>query len=587
MNDNRLQIINDKFQLNGEKFNIYGGAIHYFRTVPECWEDRLMKLKLAGFNTVETYVCWNLHEKKENEFDFTGMLDLRKFVKLAEKVGLYAIVRPGPYICAEWDFGGLPAWLLKDKNIQIRTCDVKYMEKVSRYMKKVFEEISDLQFSNGGNIIAMQIENEYGHYGSDKVYLQQLSDLMTDCGLTELAFTSDSPVEKTMTGGTLDDTYKTVNFGSNVHGNFKNIESYNLTKPYMCMEFWCGWFDHFGGKHNKRKPESVAACVKEFLDSDANFNFYMFHGGTNFGFTSGANYEFKYKPTTTSYDYGALLTENGDYTKAYHLVRELLHAKQGLEMQPLLPSPKVQNVGKVNLTTVTSLFDNLDNIGEKHHSIMPNNMEDYGQNSGLIYYKAKVTHGIKKEAIGVENLADYGYMYINDKFVKKMNGRRNSMLKFFTGFHGKIVKGDGKPFDFSLLVDTMGRVNFGFHLCDRKGITRAIVMQQSIMNFDVHTLPFDNIEKVDYSENCGRFPLIMKGEFTARANEDCYLHLKGFTKGFVFVNGFNLGRYWKIGPQRSLYIPNAIVKEKNEIVVVELEKYKNAVVEITDKPDLG
>ena len=587
MNENRLQIIDDKFQLNGEKFNIYSGALHYFRTLPECWEDRLMKLKLAGFNTVETYVCWNMHEKKENEFDFTGILDLRKFVQLASKIGLYAIVRPGPYICAEWDFGGFPAWLLKDRNLQLRTCDSKYMEYVERYMKKVFEQIADLQFSNGGNIIAMQVENEYGHYGSDKVYLQQLQDMMVACGQTELAFTSDSPVEKTMTGGTLDDTYKTMNFGSDVAGNFKLVEKYKLTKPLMCMEFWCGWFDHFGGKHNKRSPESIANCVKDFLEADANFNFYMFHGGTNFGFTSGANYEIKYKATTTSYDYGALLTENGDYTKAYHLVRELLHKKQGLEMQPLLPSPKVQNVGKVNLTTVTSLFDNLDNIGEKHQSVMPETMEHYGQNTGLIYYKAKVTHGIKKEAIGIENLADFGYMYINDKFVKKINGRKNSLIKIITGFHGKVVKGDGKPFDLSILVDTMGRVNFGFHLADRKGLSRVIVMQQSVMNFDVYTLPFDNIEKVDYSENCGRYPLIMKGEFKAQANVDCYVHLDGFTKGFVFVNGFNLGRYWKIGPQKSLYIPNAILKEHNEIVVVELEKYKNAVVEITDKHDLG
>lgn len=258
------------FYLDGEKLKIYSGAIHYFRTVPEYWEDRLLKLKAAGFNTVETYTCWNLHEKKPGEFDFDGILDIVKFIETAKKVGLYAIVRPGPYICAEWDFGGLPAWLLKDRNMRVRCMYKPYLDAVSNYYHELLPRLLPLCHENGGNIIAMQVENEYGSYGNDKEYLKFIAELMRDCGVKELLFTSDGPQDDMLSGGTLPDILKVANFGSRASASFRKLKEYQGFKaPSMCGEFWNGWFDHFGEKHHHRAAAPVVSELKNMLRSGA------------------------------------------------------------------------------------------------------------------------------------------------------------------------------------------------------------------------------------------------------------------------------------------------------------------------------
>lgn len=334
-----LTIKDGEFKMDGESFRIYSGSMHYFRIMPEYWEDRLRKLKAAGFNTVETYVCWNMHEPRKGEFDFTGRFDIRRFIKTAQEVGLYAIVRPGPYICAEWDFGGLPTWLLKDRNMRLRCAYPDYLQHVSDFYHRLFEEIGDLQQSEGGNIIAMQIENEYGSYGNDKEYLRYIERLMLDCGTKVMLFTSDGDDNSMLSGGTLPDVFKTLNFGSRASEIFNAMDRFHENTPKMCTEFWCGWFDHWGEEHHTRGSDSVAGEIKDFLDIDASFNFYMFHGGTNFGFTAGANCYEEYQPTVTSYDYCALLTEWGDYTPAYYAVRELLLKAQNLPETELPASP--------------------------------------------------------------------------------------------------------------------------------------------------------------------------------------------------------------------------------------------------------
>ena len=596
-----LEIKNKKFYMDSKPFDIYSGAMHYFRTVPEYWEDRLTKLKAAGFNTVETYVCWNLHEKKPGEFDFSGILDIEKYLEIAQKVGLYAIVRPGPYICAEWDFGGLPAWLLKDKNMQIRCMYPDYLKCVERFYKELLPRLVPHLESHGGNIIAMQVENEYGSYGNDKDYLRYVEKLTRDCGIDCLLFTSDENTNNMISGGSLPDIYKVLNFGSRSRTAFNVLKDFENDGPNMCGEFWCGWFDHWRDKHHTRNSLEIVNEIKGFIDNGASFNIYMFHGGTNFGFTAGANHNqgHGYEPTVTSYDYCAMLTEWGDYTPAYHAVRKLLCEKQGIEPPELPESPKLQSIGKVELTETASLFENLDNIGEKHHVPVPEGMEYFGQNFGLIYYETTLKGKYNASPMYVKNVHDFAEVYFDgekktsiDRTLYSVEGKTTLKDVIF-----KKKKGESSPFlmpalsgerKIGVLVDTMGRVNYGGNMLDRKGISDIYLGIQRLMNYDVWTLPLDNLDKLKYSSSVKKEePVFLKGSFKTDSKADCFIHLDGFNRGCVYINGFNLGRFWKVGPQKSLYIPGTLLKDENEIIVFNIGGYSKPTVSITDKHNLG
>ena len=596
-----LEIKNKKFYMDSKPFDIYSGAMHYFRTVPEYWEDRLTKLKAAGFNTVETYVCWNLHEKKPCEFDFSGILDIEKYLEIAQKVGLYAIVRPGPYICAEWDFGGLPAWLLKDKNMQIRCMYPDYLKCVERFYKELLARLVPHLESHGGNIIAMQVENEYGSYGNDKDYLRYVEKLTRDCGVDCLLFTSDGNTNNMISGGSLPDIYKVLNFGSRSRTAFNVLKGFENDGPNMCGEFWCGWFDHWRDKHHTRNSLEIVNEIKGFIDNGASFNMYMFHGGTNFGFTAGANHNqgHGYEPTVTSYDYCAMLTEWGDYTPAYHAVRKLLCEKQGIEPPELPESPKLQSIGKVELTEAASLFENLDNIGEKHHVPVPEGMEYFGQNFGLIYYETTLKGKYNASPMYVKNVHDFAEVYFDgekktsiDRTLYTVEGKTTLKDVIF-----KKKKGESSPFlmpalsgerKIGVLVDTMGRVNYGENMLDRKGISDIYLGIQRLMNYDVWTLPLDNLDKLKYSSSVKKDePVFLKGSFKTDSKADCFVHLDGFNRGCVYINGFNLGRFWKVGPQKSLYIPGTLLKDENEIIVFNIGGYSKPTVSITDKHNLG
>lgn len=596
-----LEIKNKKFYMDSKPFDIYSGAMHYFRTVPEYWEDRLTKLKAAGFNTVETYVCWNLHEKKPGEFDFSGILDIEKYLEIAQKVGLYAIVRPGPYICAEWDFGGLPAWLLKDKNMQIRCMYPDYLKCVERFYKELLARLVPHLESHGGNIIAMQVENEYGSYGNDKEYLRYVEKLTRDCGIDCLLFTSDGNTNNMISGGSLPDIYKVLNFGSRSRTAFNVLKGFENDGPNMCGEFWCGWFDHWRDKHHTRNSLEIVNEIKGFIDNGASFNMYMFHGGTNFGFTAGANHNqgHGYEPTVTSYDYCAMLTEWGDYTPAYHAVRKLLCEKQGIEPPELPESPKLQSIGKVELTEAASLFENLDNIGEKHHVPVPEGMEYFGQNFGLIYYETTLKGKYNASPMYVKNVHDFADVYFDgekkasiDRTLYSVEGKTTLKDVIF-----KKKKGESSPFlmpalsgerKIGVLVDTMGRVNYGENMLDRKGISDIYLGIQRLMNYDVWTLPLDNLDKLKYSSSVKKEePVFLKGSFKTDSKADCFVHLDGFNRGCVYINGFNLGRFWKVGPQKSLYLPGTLLKDENEIIVFNIGGYSKPTVSITDKHNLG
>lgn len=583
-----FEIKGNEFYLDKKPFKIYSGAMHYFRTLPEYWEDRLLKLKLAGFNTVETYVCWNLHEPAKGVFDFSGMLDIKKFIETAHKLGLYAIVRPGPYICAEWDFGGFPAWLLKDKNIRLRCNDKIYLAHVRDYLEKLVSILKPHFITNGGNIIAMQIENEYGSYSNDKKYLRALCDIYDELGIDLLKFTSDGTWCNMLSGGTTEGVLPTLNFGSRAETAFNALEPYgNL--PKMCMEFWCGWFDHFGEKHHTRKADNLIPELEAFIKQGASFNMYMFHGGTNFGFTAGANHQKRYEPTVTSYDYCAPLTEWGDYTETYHKIRKLLCEHRNIPLTELPPAPEKQNIGKVKLTQSADLFDNLDNIATKHYSPQPEGMEAYGQNFGLIYYVTKLKGRYDAGFLTIDDVHDYAHIYFENKKIATINRCKNSSLLNKLKLKKQLfIKGTDNESEIGVLVEGMGRVNYGKHLYDRKGISGITYINQVLTDFDVYTIPLDNLDSLSFHKldtNNKNGPVFLKGTFRADKGE-CFVDMSGFTKGYVFVNGFNLGRYWDIGPQKALYLPGALLRDENEIIIFEMEKYSSPEVIIGDSPKL-
>lgn len=579
-----FEVKKDGFYLNGKKFTLYSGAMHYFRVLPEYWEDRFAKMKAAGFNAVETVLCWNLHEPKEGEFCFDGMLDIANYIKTAQKYGLYVIIRPGPYTCAEWDFGGFPAWLVKDKNLRIRCNNDNFMAKVESYFKRVLAEIVPHQITNGGNVLAMQIENEYGSYGNDKKYLLRIEKLLRDCGVNVPLFTSDGNCHDMLSGGTLPHILTTLNFGSHATGAFNLLEKFKPNDPKTCMEFWCGWFDHWGEIHHHRNANSVSKEIKKIIDLGANINIYMFHGGTNFNFWAGANYGHKYQPTVTSYDDAALLNEYGDYTTAYHKVREILLTAQGRDInEKLPPRPDLQNIGEVKLESKGDLWRNLYVLGEKHYSATPESMEYFGQNFGYILYRKEICGNYGSHYLYVEGVHDIAYLKVNGEYIGKYDRTKNAKKKNYDGFKFKLPAINGKM-TIEILVEGMGRVNYGHEMeRDRKGIEKVRLDYQTMFDWDIYTLPFDNLDKVKYDSAEYGKPSIMKGNFQAELGKDCFVDMKGFKKGFVVVNGFNIGRYWCRGPQRSLYLPAPLLKEDNEIIVVEQEGYKKAKLTIGDK----
>lgn len=586
-----FEIKGKDFLLNGKKVNVYSGVMHYFRMQPEYWEDRLTKLKLCGFNTVETYMCWNLHEPKKGVYDFEGMLDIERYIEIAGKVGLNVIVRPGPYICAEWDFGGLPPWLLADRNIRLRCNNELFKKHVEDWYAVMFDKIRPHLESNGGNVIMMQVENEYGSFGNDYEYLEFVKELFAKYNMDVLLFTSDGNWCNMLSGGSLPSLYKVLNFGSNAKGAFGALDGFQKDMPLFCGEFWCGWFDHWGEKHHTRNSTSVVKEIEDFIAQDANFNVYMFYGGTNFGFWAGSNFERgKINPTTTSYDYCAFLTEWGDYTPAYHAVREVMHKVQGLEMSPLVDRPKMQNIGVVKMTESAKLFDNLSKIGAKFRSATPESMEYFGQNYGFIYYETKIKGKYQMQPLKINGVHDIAHIYVDDKKVAVFDRNKKSN---FLGMnkHQMFIGGVDGEKKIGILVDAMGRINYGEKLEDRKGIESVIFGKQIMFGYDVYCLPMDNLDKLEFTNQMvNNEPVFVRGTFKANSKDECFVHMDNFGKGNVWINGYNIGRYWtKKGPQKALYIPGSLLNtdKENEIIIFDIEGYKNAEVVIDGKPDLG
>ncbi|TGY53290.1 glycoside hydrolase family 35 protein [Ligilactobacillus murinus] len=580
----------DGLYLNDEPFKLLSGAIHYFRIPREQWYRSLYNLKALGFNTVETYTAWNLHEPKEGVFDFSDRLDLKAFIELAQSLGLYVIVRPSPYICAEWEFGGLPAWLLTKENIRIRANDPVFLQAVERYYQELFQILTPLQITHGGPIIMMQIENEYGSYSEDKTYLRQIKALMEKYGADVALFTADGAWQATLRAGSLleDKILATGNFGSHAKENFTALKAYQeklgVKQPLICMEFWDGWFSRWGEPVVKRDQAELLAALREVLTLGAGVNLYMFHGGTNFGFMNGCSARRDHDlPQITSYDYGAPLNEAGEPTPTYYAIKELIG-----EMYPKLEQreplvEKTLKVSDIKLTGQVDLFTCLEQVSEKYDSQYPQSMEALGSGYGYVLYRTQILRDkLTKERFRVIDARDRLGFYLDGEHVTTQYQE-----EIGEDIEAKLPNETGR---LDILVENMGRVNYGSKLLantQRKGLGRGVMADlHFILGWQQYVLNFDKLSALDFTGEClkGR-PSFYRYEVELAEPGNCYLDLSGFGKGIALVNGHNLGRFWQKGPQLALFVPAEFLKQgKNEIVIFETEGIYQTKLNLVERP---
>lgn len=579
-----------RFYLNDEPFQVRSGAMHYFRIPAAYWEDRLLKLKECGFNTVETYIAWNVHEEKEGVFDFSGEKNFAEFLDIAARLGLKAIVRPGPYICAEWEMGGFPAWLLKYKDICLRCSNGIYLEKVENYIQAIAPIIRPRLIENGGNIIMLQVENEYGSYGNDKAYLKKLKETYLKNRLNGLLMTADGAAVSLLERAAIEGCLPTFTFGSQTQSRMETLQNYIGDKPAMCTEFWDGWFDHWYEEHHVRSVESICEDFEPFLKNGYNFNFYMFHGGTNFGFMNGANFTVAdggrfedgiYKPTVTSYDYNALLNESGDRTLAYYAVRDLIAKYTGVKEDLTARESEKRAYGKVEFTQKADLFENLENIGRKLTSVLPLKMEEMGQNYGYILYRTKVWKNADSE-FRIMDLSDRANVFLDgEPFAVFERSRQSETVNLKTG---------DRESELCLLVENMGRINYGSYVTDKKGISGVKLWEVQLFDWENISLPMDNLEKLVYKDGCEAMqtPTFYKGSFFVDKLADTFIKPTGFSKGFILVNGVNIGRYYNAaGPQKTLYIPKCYLKEgENEVIIFDSDGATDLAAELLSESQL-
>ncbi|GHT36353.1 beta-galactosidase [Bacteroidia bacterium] len=578
---------NRTFLLNGEPFVIKAAEIHYPRIPKEYWEHRIQMCKALGMNTICLYVFWNIHEPVEGQFDFTGNNDVAEFCRLAQKNGMYVIVRPGPYVCAEWEMGGLPWWLLKKENIGLRTLDPYFVERVKIFMGEVGKQLSKYQLSKGGNILMVQVENEYGAYGVDKPYIEAVRDIVKASGFNEVPlFQCDW--NSNFENNALDDLLWTLNFGTgaNIDEQFRRLKELRPETPLMCSEFWSGWFDHWGAQHETRSAAELVAGLKEMLDKHISFSLYMTHGGTSFGHWAGSNFP-GYVPDCTSYDYDAPINENGNVTPKFFEVRKLLanYLPEGASLPAIPDSIPTIAISTITLDEAASIFDNLPQpqASEDIHT-----MEYFNQGWGSILYRTNLHQSDASQFLKVTEAHDWAQVYID--------GVRIGVLNRLKGDASLAIPAVREGAVLDILVEAMGRRNFGKGVLDYKGITEKVELisekgATELKGWQVYSIPVDYTfakdkayRKKAIKENQ---PAYYRATFNLDKTGDTFLDMTNWKKGMVYLNGHNLGRFWEIGPQQTLYLPGVWLKKGvNEIIVLDMVGTSTPTVEGLRQPIL-
>lgn len=563
------------FLLDGKPIQIIAGELHYCRIPRPYWKDRLFKAKAMGLNAVGIYCMWNVHEPRDNQWDFTGRQDVRHFVELADSLGLYVILRPGPYVCAEWDYGGLPWWLLKNDTIKVRSDDPAFMKASKDYILRMGEALADLQVTNGGPIILVQVENEYGSFGSDVEYEKELAQYYKEAGFTVPFFTADGAAESYYKDGAVPGILPGGN-GSPDPVEFKQlVNKYHGGKgPYFIPEFYPGWLDHWGEEFQIVKTDEIIDDIKEILDAGISMNIYMWHGGTNFAFMSGANYTQAHpiQPDLTSYDYDAPLSEAGVPTDKYMALRKLIldYLPEGKEIPEVPAPPEFISIDEIQLNQAAALLENLPEP-VKNEELMT--MEELDQGYGYVLYRTTLQQG-GKGTLHIDGLRDYAQVFIEGKRVGTINRRLAEKELEINAQAGAQM---------GILVENMGRINYGSGMnYNRKGIIGSVrFMGDTLRGWAMFRLPFNDTEWIQFSKNKGEIagPVMYKGTFDLEKVGDTFLDMRDWGKGIVFVNGHNLGRYWEIGPQQTLYLPGCWLKEKGNTIVVyeQLENGKKTI----------
>ncbi len=563
----------NRFWLDDKPFQIISGEIHPSRIPAEYWKQRIQMIKAMGCNTVACYIMWNYHESEPGVFDFqTGNKNLEKFIQTVQDEGMFLLFRPGPYVCGEWDFGGLPPYLLSIPDIKIRCMDARYTSAVERYADKIAPIIKKYEISNGGPIIMMQVENEYGSYGNDRTYLKWLHDLWRDKGIEVPFYTADGATPYMLEAGTLPG----VAIGLDPAASKVEFDEALKVHPdasVFCSELYPGWLTHWREKWQHPSIENITTDVKWLLDNDKSFNYYVIHGGTNFGFWAGANSPQPaiYQPDVTSYDYDAPINEMGQATPKYMALRELTQ-KYSKKKLPPIPAPIPTITFPITETKrYTSIWDNLP---AARQIVQPVPMEMMKQYEGMTLYRTRLI-GHKSGKLRVDEVHDYATVFLNGRYIGSIDrtlGQHTIDLP---------VSNVENPV-LDILVESMGRINFAAQIIDRKGITdRVTLNDMTLMNWDVFNIPMSP----EYVSNLKESDTVRPGMFfktTLQLDKtgDCYIDMKDFTKGLVYVNGHNLGRFWNVGPQYRLYCPGVWLKKgANEIIIFDMHQTEPGVIQ--------
>lgn len=587
-----FRIGENDFLLDDEPFRVLSGALHYFRVHPDQWGDRIRAARLMGLNTIETYVPWNEHEPEPGVFLADGGLDLARFLDLVSAEGMHAIVRPGPYICAEWDGGGLPAWLFRGGDIGVRSADPRFLEPVTGFLERVLEIVVPRQIDRGGPVILMQVENEYGAYGEfataeRETYLRALRDTYLAAGVTVPLTSVDQPTDEMLSRGSLPELHRTGSFGGNVADRLRVLRAHQTTGPLMCSEFWCGWFDYWGSFHRTSSTAASVASLEALLEAGASVNVYMFHGGTNFGLTNGANDKGVFEPTITSYDYDAPLDEAGRPTEKFWAFREVISRYatvpdivDGDLLAPLETAPD-----PVPLVPVGALVDLLadEPVHRRGH---PPTMDELGVARGLLRYEARLDAGDAPVVLAVGEVRDRAWVSLDGVPIGTLSRDRRERTIVLPRGAGLL----------GILVEDQGRVNYGPRIGEHKGLIGPVTVGGAVVpEWDVVVVPWEDLP-TRAAAVAATAPVaapiagatVLRAELVLDGPRDLVLDLTALGTGLVWVGDTCLGRFWQTGPQHSLFVPAPLTRAgQNVITVLDLEPTGADALAFSDRLLLG